>query len=639
VTLAGEASLPNSFAGVGFKLQPVALVTGLVNNVADVNAGDYTATIYWGDGQTSPGFVCVQPPTTQPNSLLIKGSHIYASAQLNYPISVNVVGPQGYTAFSQTSSCNVFNMPFATPGPGIDPPAASGGPMAPGDDNFSVMGTNELSAYAGVETTQDVASVIAVINGELDTSPSDYGAFINWGDGAAWDHNPTIEPVGTSSVVLPVQGTHTYASPGTYNVTVYGIGPDGISEALKTTSVTVNPVPVGVGVPTNAYSNQIAKDQPLLDDAATTANDNRDIQEAIDNSFPSIAEGYQNNYEPADLTPDLADPQSDPFSGPFASAGQLLKALEDAGVKIGQGIEKILPFISETLKDFLPQDTSQVVIDATNAGVPNAALAMEKLQAGLDAFSKNDPYAVAGQPVSGAVVLGNIFRGQGPVVQALIADGDLPANFTATSAAFALGTTQISANFAGTPGADLANQIRAVKFADSAFIASGDKPHAYRAALSEAETDLPMLSSMAPSDPNLNVSWLSPNVAPADAIAADAILRGVPVENVLNGLIAQANRTLPQSLGAAYAGAGFSGVLPAAGVAPLLQGGGSGDTYLIGGWDAESAGGTVRFQNGQFFQAVDVNGVINYVTGAGDSTQLPGFSYYRVLNTTGVSLG
>jgi hypothetical protein len=61
------------------------------------NASEFTATIAWGDGQTSPGQVLSDGP---PGSYSVTGSHVYANAG-NYTVNVLVVSSSGGTTTTQ----------------------------------------------------------------------------------------------------------------------------------------------------------------------------------------------------------------------------------------------------------------------------------------------------------------------------------------------------------------------------------------------------------------------------------------------------------------------------------------------------------------------------------------------------------
>ncbi len=627
---AGDIS---SYAGVGFRLQPIAYLTGLVNNVADINSNDYQVTIIWGDGASSPGFVCAQPHVDMPNSLLIKGSHTYANAASIEPITVNVKGPQGISspANGPTTFASVDNMPFETLAPGAEPPADRG---AAQDLNWEFLEMNaigDLSAYTDVEITQYVGSISASFDRATasDSNAADYRAFINWGDSLAWEVDDVrIQPNGTGFPL--VQGSHTYANPGTYDVTVYGIGPDGISNAEETTQVIVTNLPMGMGALPDADTTKLANDHALLDAANAMQNAAMNSHSGLDDAL----QGFVSNFNSMAGSPDpgTVDPQDDIFDAAFNAAGRLFQSL---GQSAGANLQKMLDYLGQKLNLLTPKKDSQLINKASAAGVPNAAANMNKLLAGFDAFSTSDPYAGAdGSGVSGAVVLGNMFQGAGPVVQTLINDGDLPANFVAASAGVPLGTAQISANMAGNPGAELATQIRDTKYATNAFNTGGQTKASYRNALSAAEFDPSLAASLAPSDPTFDLSWLYPDTPADDAIARDAILRGVPVQNVLNGLVPQPNAAAA-AIDTAYSEGLFSAPLTASGLTALIDSGPSGATYVIDGYTTLPASGIGAFKTGQFFNAINNAGVVDYFDSSGLGVDTSQFVQFQVLNTTG----
>ena len=91
----------DSFAGVGFALNPIATAYGSYNGEADNSVGDYHVQINWGDSpqwSTNVGLVSVGA-----GAVLIKGSHIYPQ-QGTYDVTVYVTGPDGQTVSSQATN-------------------------------------------------------------------------------------------------------------------------------------------------------------------------------------------------------------------------------------------------------------------------------------------------------------------------------------------------------------------------------------------------------------------------------------------------------------------------------------------------------------------------------------------------------
>jgi hypothetical protein len=143
---------------------------------------DFTATITWGDGSTSPGII--RQDASKAFSVL--GIHTYAE-EGSFPVSVTINDVGGSTTTSSTTA-TVADARLI----------AAGLPVA------AVEGTS----FSGP---------VAIFG---DTDPggtlSDYAATINWGDGTT--SSGTVAVNGTSGFV--VNGTHTYAEEGAFPVSV-----------------------------------------------------------------------------------------------------------------------------------------------------------------------------------------------------------------------------------------------------------------------------------------------------------------------------------------------------------------------------------------------------------------------------------
>lgn len=143
-------------------------------------AGPYSATIAWGDGQTSPGSISI------PNANAVSGSHTY-SEEGAYTVSVAVTDSTGATA--------------------------SGGTSTSVADAALTVTAASVSAVEGAGFSGTLASF-------TDADPSgvvtDYSATINWGDQTS--SAGTITANGGGGFV--VSGSHVYAEEGSYAVTV-----------------------------------------------------------------------------------------------------------------------------------------------------------------------------------------------------------------------------------------------------------------------------------------------------------------------------------------------------------------------------------------------------------------------------------
>ncbi|HEX4794713.1 MAG TPA: hypothetical protein VH370_13015, partial [Humisphaera sp.] len=117
VTIFPQAWQPlESYAGVGFKLNTVGVLSGSYDGAADTNIADYKVVINWGDSPSwTSGIVAADPSRATGFSIVLLGSHTYAASG-DYPIVVNVTGPDGMTVAAQTSQCDVSAMPNHLPG-------------------------------------------------------------------------------------------------------------------------------------------------------------------------------------------------------------------------------------------------------------------------------------------------------------------------------------------------------------------------------------------------------------------------------------------------------------------------------------------------------------------------------------------
>ncbi len=241
----------SAFAGVGFALNPVADVFATYDGQTDTTLTDYHAQINWGD---SPSWDTNVGLALDGSSVMIKGSHNYQTRG-TYDVTVYITGPDGQTASATTTQVTVTPMPDAASIP-PDVPTSYNGAQALGVVSMSVSGGGQISAFAGVGfALNPVANVFATYNGQIDTTLTDYHAQINWGDSPSWDTSATFTQDGDS---LTVDGSHTYTSAGTYDVTVYITGPDGQTASATTTEVDVSANPVSVSLNAPGVNNDNA---------------------------------------------------------------------------------------------------------------------------------------------------------------------------------------------------------------------------------------------------------------------------------------------------------------------------------------------------------------------------------------------
>jgi hypothetical protein len=149
-------------------------------------ANDFTASIDWGDGTTTPGSV-----TGGNGSFTVNGMHTYMTAG-SFTITTNLnEDGDGTASASITNTVDVANHAVV------------------------VAGGFTVSAVEG--TAADNQTVATFTDPAGAESVSAYSADIDWGDGTTTSSG-TIS-VDSSTGVFTVQGSHTYAEEGSYTIT------------------------------------------------------------------------------------------------------------------------------------------------------------------------------------------------------------------------------------------------------------------------------------------------------------------------------------------------------------------------------------------------------------------------------------
>jgi hypothetical protein len=228
-------------AHVAFDLHPVAydvkateaapfqtLIASFSDARPTATASQFTATIDWGDGTTSPGTIAAD--TAQSGQFLVVASHTYVHAG-DLPLSVSITSSDpADNAASATSTAHVEDAPLS----------------AVGDPVSALEGTLFQGVVATVYTTTPT-----------DTS-SDLTASIDWGDGTTAPG--TLAAHGSLSGPFDVTGAHIYRDAGAYAVRVTVSDNDGTAKAIAlapfSSAPAGSPMPERIQIDTSALRGQ-----------------------------------------------------------------------------------------------------------------------------------------------------------------------------------------------------------------------------------------------------------------------------------------------------------------------------------------------------------------------------------------------
>ena len=163
--------------------QGTVLVASFTDDDPNAATSDYTASIVWGDDQTSLGTIA----SNGVGGFTVTGTNTYAE-EGTYGVTVTITDVGGSTV-TVNSTAKVNDAPLAASG-------------------LTIQATEGLSFSGTVATFTD-----ADPNGAV----GDYTATIRWGDGTS----TTSGSIAADAVSgFDVNGTHTYADLGTYTITV-----------------------------------------------------------------------------------------------------------------------------------------------------------------------------------------------------------------------------------------------------------------------------------------------------------------------------------------------------------------------------------------------------------------------------------
>jgi hypothetical protein len=183
------------------------LATFSDSNNADT-AASFTASIDWGDGSTTAGTVS----GAAGSFTVTGGGHTYTGA----------AGDEGPVQVTTTLTRTADNAA-----------ATETGAVIIGEsDSFTVTGTNISGSQGTPINNVQVATFTDTYTGHADGS--DFTAVIDWGDGTT-----TLGTISGSGASFTVDGSHTYANPGSDTVTVSVSDNGGTASASGTSTATI----------------------------------------------------------------------------------------------------------------------------------------------------------------------------------------------------------------------------------------------------------------------------------------------------------------------------------------------------------------------------------------------------------------
>ena len=199
----GVTEKPITASGYPVSAVEGALFTGNVATVSDpdtaATAGEYTASIDWGDSSSSAGTI-----SGSGGSFTVYGSHMYTE-EGSYTVTVTVVDVD--TPSNTAIASSTATVADAAISAGCAAPAISG------------------SSFSGTVATLTDANTFG--------STADFTATINWGDASS-----SAGTVSGSAGSYMVSGSHTYTSTGSFTITT-SIADDGGSTASATCKTVV----------------------------------------------------------------------------------------------------------------------------------------------------------------------------------------------------------------------------------------------------------------------------------------------------------------------------------------------------------------------------------------------------------------
>jgi hypothetical protein len=234
-TTAANASIVVSDASLIPGTSPIMIQTfagiplggRLVGSFADANPfampSDFTATIDWGDGSSSPATAIITELVNSSGATFgVVGDHTY-TYNGSYSVVVTVNDTEGTSVVGSSTIISQTTVMIT-----LDPPPDNGG-----GSSGSPFVVNAVSSTATEESS--FTGTVAAFTYFTAAVPADFTAAIAWGDGQSSDGTIGYDPTANTFVVA---GSHTYAQAGSYTQSVT-ITDQGGNSAQVTGTVTV----------------------------------------------------------------------------------------------------------------------------------------------------------------------------------------------------------------------------------------------------------------------------------------------------------------------------------------------------------------------------------------------------------------
>jgi hypothetical protein len=216
------ADAPLTASGLAINATQGSAFSGVVVNFTDADAnpnlGDFSATIAWGDGNSSVGAITQNAD----GSFSVSGSNTYQAVG-SYAITVTINDAGGSTV-TGTSTASVANVPLAAAGLAIN----------------------------GSQGTAFTGAVATFTDADINSTLKDFSATITWGDGNSSTGTITQNADGS----FTVSGSNTYQAIGTFAITVVINDTDGsTATATSTANIVSGDLPLA-GTATSVSATQ-----------------------------------------------------------------------------------------------------------------------------------------------------------------------------------------------------------------------------------------------------------------------------------------------------------------------------------------------------------------------------------------------